>query len=143
MSKQSTNPLLGEVRCDDCGGVRYVYQSKRKGKHLYTRCGACGIDQRTGAAPQAKMAQYVPVGTLATEPEPAQTAPEPAPDPTPATDTDGQDVFFTGDPVTIEPTPEPDSEPVPDQPEPKRGGGIGGLIFGLLLILAPALALLR
>lgn len=46
------NPVLGTVVCGGCGGQATVKQVKRRGKHLYTQCVECGIDQRTGKAVQ-------------------------------------------------------------------------------------------
>lgn len=47
-----SNPVLGTVACSGCGGQATVKQVKRRGKHLYTQCVECGIDQRTGKAVQ-------------------------------------------------------------------------------------------
>lgn len=50
------NPVLGTITCNGCGGVASVHQTQRgKGRFLYTRCGECGADQRTGRAIQARL----------------------------------------------------------------------------------------
>lgn len=48
------NDELGRIACD-CGKVASVYQAKRKGAHLYSRCPNCGLDQRTGKRVQEKL----------------------------------------------------------------------------------------
>ncbi len=55
MAKRN-NPVLGEIKCEDCGGAATVHQTARgAGRYLYTRCGECGPDQRTGAAVQTRL----------------------------------------------------------------------------------------
>lgn len=49
------NQELGRIKCQECGGIAGVYQAKRKGNHLYTRCGECGVDQKTGKAFQGRL----------------------------------------------------------------------------------------
>lgn len=48
------NDELGRIKCE-CGATASVFQAKRKGAHLYTRCPSCGLDQRTGAAVQSRL----------------------------------------------------------------------------------------
>lgn len=50
------NEVLGKRRtpCPDCGKCAEVMQAKRKGAHLYTRCG-CGLEQKTGPGFQIKV----------------------------------------------------------------------------------------
>ncbi len=48
------NDELGRIKCD-CGKVASVYQAKRKGAHLYSRCPDCGLDQRTGKRVQERL----------------------------------------------------------------------------------------
>lgn len=126
--------VLGEVRCIEpgCGGVEYVYRSKRKGHHLYGRCVNCGINQKTGKAAQERLANFQPVGSLAsgpsqTEPEPSQTAPETVPPTEPATVDD------------FDPTHAPT---VPDQAPDRKRTGPWGLVIGLLFLLSVPVAFL-
>lgn len=50
------NEKLGVIDCETCGKECGVYQAKRKGAHLYTRCsGGCGLDQRNGAIVQSRL----------------------------------------------------------------------------------------
>lgn len=50
------NPVLGTINCDGCGGTASVHQAKRgSGRFLYTRCGECGADQRTGKSVQTRL----------------------------------------------------------------------------------------
>ncbi|MBE0507793.1 MAG: hypothetical protein IBX50_13965 [Marinospirillum sp.] len=49
------NPVLGVCECPECGGQASVMQSKRRGRHLYTNCSSCGLDQRTGAEVQNRL----------------------------------------------------------------------------------------
>lgn len=68
---------LGEIRCDGCGGVAYVYRAGgKRNKLLYSRCVNCKTDQRSGEAIQAKFAAYMPIGTLESE---AVSMPKPKP----------------------------------------------------------------
>lgn len=43
----SDNPLLGYWTCPR-GARAEVYQTKKKGRHFYTRCLCCGLGQGTG-----------------------------------------------------------------------------------------------
>ncbi|HCS65472.1 MAG TPA: hypothetical protein DIW64_16185 [Cellvibrio sp.] len=45
------NPILGHWTCPQ-GGKAEVYQTKKAGRHFYTRCACCGLMQGTGAALQ-------------------------------------------------------------------------------------------
>jgi ribosomal protein S27E len=50
------NPVLGVIECDSCGGEATVHQTARgKSRFLYTRCPACGADQRSGATVQTRL----------------------------------------------------------------------------------------
>lgn len=50
------NEALGYIDCDRCDGRAEVCQTKRgAGRFLYTRCVACGTDQRAGAAVQSRL----------------------------------------------------------------------------------------
>lgn len=48
------NPLLGHWQCPE-GGRAEVYQTKKAGRHFYTRCACCGLMQGTGAALQQRI----------------------------------------------------------------------------------------
>ena len=37
------------------GGVADVYQTKKRGRHFYTRCDCCGLNQGTGSGRQQKI----------------------------------------------------------------------------------------
>ncbi len=51
-----SNPSLGTVACPTCGAEGAdVRQSKRRGAHLYWQCGACGLNQPTGAVIQERL----------------------------------------------------------------------------------------
>lgn len=45
------NALLGHWICS-AGGNADVYQTKKNGRHFYTRCECCGLQQGTGAKRQ-------------------------------------------------------------------------------------------
>lgn len=95
------NPKLGTVGCP-AGGVADVYQTRKRGKHFYTRCECCGLLQGTGQKRQQFIwdnAEFLPgvtvhkpanvddTGKGEAEPEAAQepeSAPEPASDFDPA-----------------------------------------------------------
>lgn len=62
---ENNNELKGEINCEGCGGIAYVYENKRG--HLYSNCSVCKCDQRRGEAMQAKFAAFVPVGTIEAE----------------------------------------------------------------------------
>lgn len=100
------NPVLGYVECDGCQGRASVHQTTRgAGRYLYTRCTACGVDQRTGAAVQSRLwwgCRWLDGPPEQRPPGVADSVPEPV----------------------AEPGPEPGQEPVA---EPKRSGGAGWL----------------
>lgn len=48
------NEKLGTWTCD-AGGVADVFQTKKLGKHFYTHCDCCGLNQGTGTARQQKI----------------------------------------------------------------------------------------
>lgn len=48
------NPVLGHWACPQ-GGRAEVYQTKKAGRHFYTRCVCCGLVQGTGAALQQRI----------------------------------------------------------------------------------------
>lgn len=130
-SRPTDRELLGEVACLEpgCGGVEYVYRSKRKGRHLYGRCSNCGINQKTGKNVQDRLAAFVPVGSLGKQaaPEPSQTDPEPS-------QTEPQT-----EPATVQDFDPTQAPAVPDRaPRPKTG--LFGLALGLLFLLSLPLA---
>lgn len=45
--KKTQLEQIGELPCG-CGRLAYVEQTNRKGGFVQLRCGACGVDQRTG-----------------------------------------------------------------------------------------------
>lgn len=47
----SGNPILGYWTCER-GGKAEVFQTLKKGRHFYTRCSCCGLNQGTGIARQ-------------------------------------------------------------------------------------------
>ncbi|WP_045827158.1 hypothetical protein [Teredinibacter turnerae] len=56
------NKLLGHWTCPE-GGKAEVYQTKKRGRHFYTRCDCCGLQQGTGASRQQKIyneAEFIP-----------------------------------------------------------------------------------
>lgn len=54
MTTKSSNPDLGAVECDGCGGFAAVRQQKTGRKLLYLHCKNCGMDKRSGEKLQAK-----------------------------------------------------------------------------------------
>ncbi|AMO56620.1 hypothetical protein GZ77_03565 [Endozoicomonas montiporae] len=116
---RTNNPTLGTIQCDACGGIADVCQAQRgKGRFLYTRCGECGTDQRTGKVIQSRLyletnwRDGVEVMRPANveEPTKGQVQPEPKPvvksvvEPAPEPDT-------TEPKPVVEPAPEPNKEP--------------------------------
>lgn len=190
MAKQSTDnrECLGEVRCLECSGTEYVYRSKRRGAHLYGRCPSCGINQRTGQAAQARLAKYVPVGTLApaspttvteatttagrtsdaagslnatttdapsgpstgpsatgadrSRASPAPTSSGSLPHPVLSDPQDAPAVAAMA-PSSSTPAPAPSPVPAPAPAPAATGKGVSffGLVFGLMVIICPALVL--
>ena len=60
--KKTQLEQIGEIPCA-CGRVAYVEQTNRKGGFIQLRCGACGVDQRTGKELQAKWLESLkPIG---------------------------------------------------------------------------------
>lgn len=51
MADSTNNILLGHVKCSQ-GGRAEVRQTSKRGRHFYTRCDCCGLNQGTGAARQ-------------------------------------------------------------------------------------------
>ncbi|PLT23520.1 hypothetical protein [Pseudoalteromonas sp. MelDa3] len=54
MATKSSNPDLGALGCDGCGGFGVVRQQKTGRKLLYFYCENCGMDKRSGKLLQAK-----------------------------------------------------------------------------------------
>lgn len=51
MKQKPINEKIGVWPCRG-GGLADVYQTKKQGKHFYTRCDCCGLNQGTGKALQ-------------------------------------------------------------------------------------------
>ncbi|WP_406827723.1 hypothetical protein [Microbulbifer sp. ARAS458-1] len=51
---ENQNPKLGTVTCP-AGGVADVYQTRKRGRHFYTRCACCGLLQGTGPKRQQEI----------------------------------------------------------------------------------------
>jgi hypothetical protein len=129
----SPNPILGYWKCER-GGRAEVRQTKKKGRHLYTQCQCCGLNQGTGDARQQQIwdeMETLPEATIVrpsnvqeTKPylsEDGATEPKKPSEPEPKAPSDF-------DPAE----PEPESEP-----EPTASGFSGTkLVAGLALILA-------
>jgi hypothetical protein len=132
------NPVIGSWQCSE-GGSAEVKQTKKRGRHFYTQCECCGLQQGTGAALQQRIwdeAEFLP-GVAVVRPsnvlekgntvsetgasEPAK-ATEPASEPEPKA------------PGDFDPNePEPISEP-----EPTQSGFSGAKIIAGLALLAAA-----
>lgn len=54
MRQKPINEKIGTWVCGG-GGVADVYQTKKQGKHFYTRCDCCGLVQGTGKALQQRI----------------------------------------------------------------------------------------
>lgn len=119
------NPVLGYVECDGCAGRASVHQTTRgAGRYLYTRCSACGVDQRTGAAVQSRLwwgCRWLD-GVPETRPPGVTDEPESGPESGPKSG------------------PEPGHEP---GNEPKASGGSGWLWAGLGAVALGIAAMMR
>lgn len=54
MKLKPINEKIGTWVCG-AGGVAEVFQTKKPGRHFYTRCKCCGLNQGTGAARQQRI----------------------------------------------------------------------------------------
>ncbi len=123
-----SNEIIGTWQCGG-GGTADVMQTKRRGKHLYTNCACCGLNQGTGAAFQTRLwneSTFKPGATVikpsnVTDDKPGQSVksePEPV-----------------GGAVTESESPNDDEEYSPqaiDEKETETETGGGGSAFGLL-----------
>lgn len=128
------NPKLGTVPCP-AGGVADVYQTRKRGRHFYTRCTCCGLLQGTGQKRQQQIwdsAEFLPGVTVHKpanvedggqgEPEPTVAPEAPQPAAAPAGDFD----------------PAADTEPETEEQEPEASGG--GIRKGLAAVGVTLLA---
>ena len=117
------NDVLGRRRtpCPDCGQCAEVMQAKRKGAHLYTRCG-CGLEQKTGPGFQLKVWRDT------------DWSGEP---PTPPSNIEGKIGQATDQPAAGGDLPDFDpTEPEPKKEPKKQPKGHAGLVGVFLLIAA-------
>lgn len=126
------NEKLGTWKCS-AGGTADVFQTKKLGRHFYTHCACCGLNQGTGAARQQKIfdeavfinpsAVLVPsnvkVGNVVSSVPPELEKPESVKQSAPAQD------FNPNEPV------EQVAQSAPAQPFPT-----GKLFAGVVLLLA-------
>lgn len=130
----SDKPILGTWTCER-GGTADVRQTVKKGRHFYTQCGCCGLNQGTGAKRQQDIwdnATFVDGSTVV---RPANVSETKA---------------AVNDPTGLpesETKPQPISEPVgdfdPTEPEPgsetersSPGFDRGKIFAGVALVLA-------
>lgn len=67
MKLKPINEVLGTWTCS-AGGEAQVFQTKKQGKHFYTRCDCCGLNQGTGKARQQSIwdnAKFIDKSSLA------------------------------------------------------------------------------
>lgn len=123
------NPVLGFVACQACGGEATLHQMQRSkagqngltGKYLYSRCPACGPDQRTGAAVQQYLWSNARWDKARWPEGMADVLPPPGVDPAGG---DGG----TGSPA------EPAQVAEPAEPAKTRGGWVGGFFLALTVV---------
>lgn len=139
----SKNELLGHWTCER-GGKAEVRQTIKKGRHFYTQCECCGLQQGTGQARQQQIwdeGDFIP-GKAFVKPANVTDKPERAPVNEPAIE------HKPSEPES-EPASEPESEPVsdfdPNQSEPEtdteaapvgRTVNKGALLSGAALLVA-------
>lgn len=51
---KSANPKIGVWKCER-GGVAEVFQTVKRGRHFYTKCDCCGLNQGTGVGRQQQI----------------------------------------------------------------------------------------
>lgn len=64
---KQTNPKIGHWTCEQ-GGDAEVFQTVKRGRHFYTKCECCGLNQGTGAARQQRIfdgAQFIDRAAIA------------------------------------------------------------------------------
>ena len=54
IKEKEPNQVIGYWTCQE-GGKAEVFQTKKRGRHFYTRCTCCGFQQGTGANRQQKI----------------------------------------------------------------------------------------
>lgn len=131
-----SNPQLGYWTCER-GGKADVYQTLKKGRHFYTKCSCCGLNQGTGTARQqaifdeAEFFQEVTIarpsgvvdkadpGAVVNDPPKVEHKPKQKPEPKAAPDFD----------PTL-----PVDEPVQVIDEPKKG--FARFLPGVILLVA-------
>lgn len=130
------NPKLGTVRCP-AGNTADVYQTRKRGRHFYTRCDCCGLMQGTGKQRQQFIWDNADFQTDAHRPSNVTESPEsqgevvdqPAAEPKPEASEPAGD---------FDPTAESEPEPESTEPEPTSGGAKAGLVAVGLTLLAGA-----
>lgn len=63
MARYSDNPVIGRWECPAGGDMAAVFQTKRRGRHFYTKCTCCGTNQGQEAKRQQRIweeAQWLP-----------------------------------------------------------------------------------
>lgn len=83
---KTTNPKIGVWKCER-GGEAEVFQTVKRGRHFYTKCDCCGLNQGTGAGRQQQIfdqAQFfdraaivIPSGVTASGAKVIEQKPEP------------------------------------------------------------------
>lgn len=64
---KTVNPKIGVWKCER-GGIAEVFQTTKRGRHFYTRCDCCGLNQGTGAGRQQQIfdeAQFIDRAAIA------------------------------------------------------------------------------
>lgn len=134
------NPVLGYIECSGCGDRCSVHQTTRgSGRFLYTRCGSCGVDQRTGAAVQSRLwygAEWL--DGAPSIPPPNLVEPE-------KSEAEGPELLGSEPGAADDPEPEPEPEKEPEsEPEPESGSsGLGWLLVAIGGLAAVVLRGLR
>lgn len=111
---ENQNPKLGTVRCP-AGGVADVYQTRKRGRHFYTRCECCGLMQGTGQKRQQYIwdnAEFLP-GVTVHKPANVEDAGKGEPEQTGGEQTGGKLAYSA---------PEPDFDPAEEPEEPGQEG---------------------
>lgn len=132
------NPLLGHWQCER-GGTASVRQTTKKGRHFYTNCECCGLNQGTGEDRQQAIwdeAKFIP-GTSFVKPANVSDTKQKAPvnEPEPAPEPEKLEQTKRAEPSDFDPTQsEPESETESEPSEPKAWKGKA--FAGIALILA-------
>lgn len=83
-----SNPVLGAIQCP-MGNEAQVYQTKKRGRHFYTRCKCCGLQQGTGAERQTDIwsrAKFIADVTVVKPSNVTDSGPTPVNEPEPASE---------------------------------------------------------